>query len=98
MSCYYGKDGNGYIQFSKGPNQMADFTSAAGALNDGKHVRRSEWGQSSTMYVDQDKQLMRIGPNGNSYGWMLDLNDINATDWQTVAPTSTRHLNQIQLC
>jgi hypothetical protein len=77
---------------------MADFTTAAGALNDGKHVRRSDWGEGSAMFVDQDKQLIRIGPIGECYGWTLDINDINATDWQTVAPTSTRHLNQSQLC
>ena len=59
---------------------MADFTTTTKALNNGEHVRRSEWGEGSTMYATQDGQLTRVGPNGNTYGWMLDLNDINATD------------------
>jgi hypothetical protein len=68
---------------------MAGFINAAEAINNGKHVRREEWGKGSTMYADSEGQLQRVGPNGDTYGWMLDLNDINAMDWQTVKPTSS---------
>jgi hypothetical protein len=77
---------------------MADFKATVKALNNGGHVRRNEWGEGSTMCANQDGQLTRVGPDGNTYGWMLDLNDINATDWQTVEPTSIHRLNHNQLC
>ena len=34
---------------------MADFTTTTKALNNGEHVRRSEWGEGSTMYATQDR-------------------------------------------
>ncbi len=77
---------------------MADFRATVKALNNGGLVRRNEWGEGSTMCANQDGQLTRVGPDGNTYGWMLDLNDINATDWQTVKPTSIHHSSRNQLC
>jgi hypothetical protein len=66
---------------------MANFTAAAKAINSGKHVRRNGWGKGSAMYADANGQLMRTRNAGASYGWILDLNDLTAKDWQVVEPT-----------
>lgn len=85
---------------------MANFTTVIGPLSNGEHVRRDGWGVGSTMYADENKQLKRTPtvyphiagsnkPEWKDYGWILDLNDINATDWQAVMPTSTSHHSHV---
>lgn len=80
---------------------MVSFDTAMKALVNGTHIRRASWSDGSTMYADQNNQLMRTSPKGSKlateYGWMLDLNDLAATDWQLAASTSTPHLGQILL-
>lgn len=63
---------------------MTNFQTAIEAINNGKHVTRKTWGKGSNMFADKNGQLMRVGPNGNTYGWSLDMRDINAVDWTIV--------------
>lgn len=73
---------------------MTSFDIAMKALSEGKHVRRDEWEAGSTMYANEDRQLMRTPSSGaacaSDYNWSLDLSDLTATDWRLAETTSTR--------
>lgn len=74
---------------------MITFETVLNALTEGAHVRRNVWREGSTLYADENKQLMRTCTVHASYGWVLDLNDITATDWQVVEPTSIHQQTQL---
>lgn len=72
---------------------MISFETALKALVDGKHIRRSKWGEGSLMYADANGTLNRTPNKGarvqtGDYSWALELNDLTAKDWQMVEPTS----------
>jgi hypothetical protein len=68
---------------------MTTFETAITALAEGKQVKRAAWENGSSMYADSDRQLMRSNPSqpGVPYNWVLDFNDVTATDWQVVSST-----------
>jgi hypothetical protein len=75
---------------------MRRFENVLTALVEGGHVRRGTWREDSTMYTNENKQLMRTSSvHTTSYSWVLDVNDLTATDWQVVEPTSNHQQTQL---
>lgn len=73
---------------------MAYFDTVFAALKDGASVRRDAWEPETKMHASDDDLLcQRAG--GQPYPYSLAWYEINATDWQVVAPTSSRQQMQL---
>lgn len=72
----------------EGSYVMAVFASMIPVLDSGGRIRRDVWDDTTAMFV-HDGVLMQEA-TGEPYRYDLSWYEINAKDWRTAEPTSTR--------
>jgi hypothetical protein len=73
---------------------VADITAVVAALNEGKSARRKRWNAQSSIYLNEQKILMRrltkpvLGTQ--EVAVEIDWNDLTASDWILLEPMTDR--------
>jgi hypothetical protein len=73
---------------------VADITAVVAALNEGKSARRKRWSAQSSIYLNEQKIIMRrltkpiLGTH--EVAVEIDWNDLTASDWVLLEPMTQR--------
>jgi hypothetical protein len=69
---------------------VADITAVMAALNEGKSARRKRWNPQSSIYLNEQKKIMRrlTQPicGAHEVAMEIDWNDLTASDWILLEP------------